>query len=469
MLMANFRNALIAATFLLTVSCSGGTDNNKLADTNTSASVADSIISGKVIAQVPCKSNPAQSYALYIPTGMQNKVLPVVYFFDPHAAGALPLNKYKALADRYQFILIGSNNSKNGTQIAAIENIWQAIVADTKSRLHIDTIRMYVCGFSGGAKTASSIALAHREIRGVIAGGAALPDGTVAGNFPFSFTTIAGEGDLNMTDLISTDNDFDKTSTVHRIIFFNGIHEWSPESTMDIAFAGWQFDAMRNKRIAKNDSAIAIFVNNSKNVIDDFVNINDLIHAEAACTLAVAMLEGLSNEVSWFKKKDASIKNSTAFQSQLKDRQTLLRQEETTKSIYMQQFQQGDFNYWTNTINDLQTKSKANTPAGAMNQRLLAYLSLSFYSITNHFIQASQDDQAEHFDNLYKLADSTNSEAWYFSALINTRKNNLKVAKSDLLKAVNLGFADKERLLNQVEFQVVANDINLQEIAARIK
>ena len=57
-----------------------------------------------------------------------------------------------------------------------------------------------------------------------------------------------------------------------------------------------------------------------------------------------------------------------------------------------------------------------------MNQRLLTYLSLSFYSITNHFVQASQDDQAEYFDDLYRLADSTNSEAWYFSALINTRK-----------------------------------------------
>lgn len=468
--MANFRNALIAAAFLLSVSCSGTTDINKIADTtNTNPSVADSIVSGKVIPQVSCKSNPAQSYALYIPTGMQNKALPVVYFFDPHAEGALPLDKYKALADRYQFILVGSNNSKNGTQIAAIENIWRAIVVDTKIRLHIDTNRMYVCGFSGGAKTASSIALAHPEIKGVIAGGAALPDGTVAGSFPFSFTTIAGEGDLNMTDLISTNDDFDKTSTLHRIIFFNGIHEWAPESTMDIAFTGWQFDAMRNKSIVENDSAIATYVSNSKKVIDGFINANDLIHAEAACTLSVALLKGLSNEVRWFKQKDALIKNSTAFQNQWKERKALLRQEETTKSIYMQQFQQGDLTYWTSTINDLQTKSKANTSAGAMNQRLLAYLSLSFYSITNHFIQASQDDQAEHFDNLYKLADSTNSEAWYFSALINTRKNNLPGAKSDLLKAIDLGFADKERLLSQVEFQVIANDINLQEIAASIK
>ena len=142
--MANFRNTLIAAAFLLSVSCSGTTDNNNVDTTNSTASTGDSIVSGRVIERLVCKSNPAQSYALYIPTGMQNNVLPIVYFFDPHAAGALPLNKYKALADHYRFILVGSNNSKNGTQIAAIENIWQALVTDTKNRLHVDTNRMYV-------------------------------------------------------------------------------------------------------------------------------------------------------------------------------------------------------------------------------------------------------------------------------------------------------------------------------------
>ena len=89
-----------------------------------------------------------------------------------------------------------------------------------------------------------------------------------------------------------------------------------------------------------------------------FVNGNDLIHAEAACTLSAALLEGLSSEVSWFKQKMPRLKGSTGFQNQWKKDKTLLRREETTKSIYMQQFQQGDLNYWTSTINDLKAKSK---------------------------------------------------------------------------------------------------------------
>ena len=44
------------------------------------------------------------------------------------------------------------------------------------------------------------------------------------------------------------------------------------------------------------------------------------------------------------------------------------------------------------------------------------------------------------------------------------KKNNLTGAKSDLLKAVDLGFADKERMLTQVEFQVVAKTLTCRKL-----
>jgi poly(3-hydroxybutyrate) depolymerase len=106
----------------------------------------------------------------------------------------LPLKKYKTLADAYNFILIGSNNSKNGNDWQTTEIIWRALFNDTQSKLALNKNRIYVCGFSGGAKVASYIALHHNEVKAVIAGGAGLPDQTPAGNFSFSFTGIAGKG-----------------------------------------------------------------------------------------------------------------------------------------------------------------------------------------------------------------------------------------------------------------------------------
>jgi hypothetical protein len=139
------------------------------------------------------------------------------------------------------------------------------------------------------------------------------------------------------------------------------------------------------------------------------------------------------------------------------------------KAQYMQQFQQADMNYWSKTISDLQSKAKAQTAEGAMYQRLLAYLSLAFYSVSNQLINSNQNNQAQYVVELYKLADPTNSEAWYFSALLHARSNQAQQAESDLQKAVSCGFNDKDRLHQQPEFQQVLTQQSLAQIEAGIK
>ncbi len=289
-----------------------------------------------------------------------------------------------------------------------------------------------------------------------------------AANFNFSFTGVAGEGDMNMTDLVALDNDLNKTQTKHRIIFFNGKHEWAPDSVMDIAFAGLQLDLMRKKFIAKNDSFVNAYIDNSKKRLNADIKRNDLIQAERECMLSINMLDGVADE-SFFQQKRSAVTESTAYKQQLQQQQSLFAIEQNKKTEYNAHFQQADMNYWTNTINDLNTKSKARTAEGEMYQRLLAYLSLAFYSISNQFINNNQNDQAIYFVNLYKLADPTNSEAWYFSAVLDARNNNSTAATNDLLKAAANGFNDRQRMLQQQEFQTIQPPINFATIEAKMK
>lgn len=431
----------------------------------TTSTTPDTFPIKTIIRNVVCKDDALQSYALYIPS---NKTNAVIYFFDPHAAGALPLEKYKALADAYNFVLIGSNNSKNGNDLATAEKIGQAILNDTKNRIALNTGRIYVCGFSGGAKVASYLALHHSEIKAVIAGGAGLPDGTPPSNFNFSFIGIAGKGDMNMTDLVVLNSAFDKTQTKHRIILFDGKHEWAPEAVMNIAFAGLNFDAMRNNSLAKNDSLINAFISASKKRIEVSSQKNDHIQASNECVLAMNMLDGLT-DVSYFQQKNNAITNSTAYKEQLLLQQKLFLTEQNKKAAFNGQFQSGDMNYWNKTISDLNAQAKGTSPEAAMNQRLLAYLSLAFYSISNQLINQNQNDAASHFVTLYKMADPGNSEAWYFSAILNARNNNAKAVQDDLLKAVANGFNDKQRMQQQAEFQSLQPSINLGEIEMKMQ
>lgn len=470
-------HVLFLLLLLCEISCSNNqpenSDETNIADSTTaitsSTVTKDSFETGKIISNVVCKTDASQSYALYLPSKYTSEKLPVIYFFDPHADGTLPLKNYQSLADVYGFILIGSNNSKNGNDCPTTDNILNDLFTDTKNRLVFNTDRIYVCGFSGGAKVASYAALHHNEIKEVIDGGAGLPDETPAGNFNFTFTGIAGKGDMNMTDLVVLNDELNKTQTRHRIIFFDGKHEWSPAFVMNIAFSGLELDAMKDKLIPKKDSLINAYIQASKKRLDDDTKENDLIKADEECKLSINMLNDLSDESNWFKDKDASVITSAAFKQQVQQQQNLFAIEQNKKAEYQQQFQQGDMNYWTTTINDLHSKAKANTPEGEMYQRLVAYLSLAFYSISNNLINNNQNEAAQYFVTLYKMDDATNSEAWYFSAVLDARNNNAKAAENDLLKAVENGFTDVNRMTQQPEFHTLAGQINFAAIETKMK
>ena len=424
---------------------------------------------GQVIDKITCQADPAQSYALYIPVRGNQQPLPIVYFFDSHGVGSLPLRKYKTLADTYGFILVGSNNSKNGNDWPTTEAIWNRLYEDTRKRLKINDRRIYTAGFSGGAKVASYIAIQHAQIRGVIANGAGLPDGVSAGDFPFGFTAIAGDGDMNMTELAGLTAELDKTRTRHRILFFTGKHEWAPVATMRTAFAGLDLDAMAMGLLPRDTAAINVFADRSKHRVNGDAQSQDLVGARQECVVAVSYLDGLSGETDWFKGQAAALDKNAEFRKQRDARQQLLTVEENTKAEYMQHFQQGDMPYWTATIDGLKARVAAKTAASGMYQRLLAYLSLAFYSISNQLINGNQNEGARHFVELYKKADPTNSEAWYFSAILDAREGNGRAATGDLLTAVDAGFNDKSRLRQQPEFRRLGGQIDLARVENKMR
>ena len=465
----------LAALLFYTVSCGGSSGGNgsRNSDIDTSImadnSPSDSIVPGKLVAHVVCQGDASQSYAVYIPQHGATEKLPVIYFFDPHGDGSLPLEKYAALAETQHIILVGSNNSKNGNEWSMTETIWNTLTDDTKRRLPIDTSRVYAGGFSGGAKVAIYAGLNHHDVKGVIANGAAIADVATAPGVSFTFTAIAGRGDMNMTDLVSLNTALDKTPVKHRIIYFDGIHEWAPENAMRIAFYGLQLDAMINKTLPLNQPLIMDVADSMKRRVQSALATNNYVVARENCVLSVDIMDGLSSAVDWFKTEDAAIGGNPAYQKQEQAAEELLKTEQDIKTVFNQELQAGDKTYWMKAIKDVQNKAHAKSAAGAMYQRLEAYLSLAFYSISNQLINGNKNSDAGYFVDLYKIADPTNSEAWYFSAVLDARSQNAKATEEDLIKAVSYGFEDKKRLLQQPEFQQLGAQINLTAIAAKMK
>jgi poly(3-hydroxybutyrate) depolymerase len=158
---------------------------------------------GVLLSHQTCLAHPEQSYALYLPSQYTpTKKWAMVYAFDPAARGKLPVELMKAAAERYAYIVVGSNNSRNGSWKVEAEAA-QAMLQDTHSRFSIDDRRVYFAGFSGGARVASEIAQRCRCAAGVILSGAGFSVGSspsrdvifavfsAVGNFDFNYPEVA--------------------------------------------------------------------------------------------------------------------------------------------------------------------------------------------------------------------------------------------------------------------------------------
>src|SRR5205807_357211 len=123
---------------------------------------------GQVIDDVKCEADPAQSYALYVPSKYSpERAWPVIFAFDPGARGKNPVERFRAAAEKYGYIVAGSNNARNSSWQASSTAI-RAMPSDVAARFSIDEKRVYTAGLSGGARVAMEVALGTGGIAGVI-------------------------------------------------------------------------------------------------------------------------------------------------------------------------------------------------------------------------------------------------------------------------------------------------------------
>ncbi|HWS16421.1 MAG TPA: hypothetical protein VN223_00320 [Candidatus Elarobacter sp.] len=199
---------------------------------------------GTVHASVTVSADPSNSYALYFP-GVYSPIKrwPLLLVFDPFARGEVSVKLFHEAAEKYGFIVVGSNNSRNfADPSSAIRVLW----ADVKERYAIDPRRIYVAGLSGGARVASSVALACKTcIAGVIACGAGLPQGAATpGPEVSDWFLVAGTTDFNYPEQLHLKEALDARKVVSRFLVYDGPHGWMPKEFADHALAWLQLRAM---------------------------------------------------------------------------------------------------------------------------------------------------------------------------------------------------------------------------------
>ena len=221
---------------------------------------------GSVIPKVACVKAPQQTYALYLPAAYKaDKKWPVLFCFAPDGVGQTPVNLLKNAAEKYGYILIGSNNAKNGPGEPIIEAIG-ALWDEANTRYSSDPRRSYATGFSGGARMAMLMAVKHTDhFAGVIPCGAFVPGGPdeFPQNFDLAVYGLVGREDPNYAEFEAVENKLGDRIPALWIQVFDGTQQWPSAAQMGRALEFMQTAAMQKKMIPEDGSALKAFVASS--------------------------------------------------------------------------------------------------------------------------------------------------------------------------------------------------------------
>jgi dienelactone hydrolase len=212
---------------------------------------------GRIVDDVRCLADASQGYALYLPSNMtRDRTWSVVIGLHPGARGRAMVEKFQAGAERYGYILAGSNNSRNGPMQPSIDSV-AAMAADLSRRFPIDLTRVYLAGMSGGARVALHVAIGSGKIAGVIASSAGYADSVPRRTVPFPIFATAGTEDFNNLELRRLDR---ALTTPHRLVVFDGGHTLPPDAVALQALEWLEAQAMHDGRRTRDPALIAQFV-----------------------------------------------------------------------------------------------------------------------------------------------------------------------------------------------------------------
>ena len=260
--------------------------------------LAQDLPRGQVVDEVTCAGDPAQSYALYLPSNYSaDRSWSLLLAFHPAARGRAMVDTYRAAAETYGYIVAGSNNSRNGSWAVSAASL-HAMSADIERRFAIDTNRLYLTGMSGGARVALQIALGSKIVAGVIASSAGYPDSKPRKSVTFALFGTAGTEDFNYLELRMLDR---ALTTPHRLAIFEGGHTLPPEQVAIDAVEWLELQAMKSKRRSRDEALIdrlfdkrqraiaaatgpAETVRLLKDLVDDFGGLRDVSASAARVT-----------------------------------------------------------------------------------------------------------------------------------------------------------------------------------------
>jgi predicted esterase len=442
------------------------------------ASQRDELPRGQVIESVACKADAQQTYALYLPSGYTpEKKWPMLYAFDPVARGKVPVSLFKDAAEKFGFIVVGSNNSKNGIQIGPII---QAVLDDTNGRFAIDPKRVYSTGFSGGARVAFALAGSNPgAVAGVIACSAGFPrTASPAPDLQFVVFATTGTEDFNFPEMQQLKRKMDEAGMQNRLAVFAGSHDWPPASLAAEAIAWLELQAMKKGSRAKDEALIDQMLAERLTVARGYETSGQNYSAYLEYQALAADFRGLrevkdiianSERLAAAKEIKAAIRNTKAEED---------RQGELEVKIQTLIAQLADKSHSVETMAALKAtisdlENRAEEAKDSSDRRVArrvreAVFAQAFEGANNLYLQKNYAEVPQQLE-IAALLKPKSQRLFYELALAYARAGNKSKAISALGRAIENGFTDVAKIEQNPEFELLRNESGYKKLVTGLK
>ncbi|HYN85061.1 MAG TPA: tetratricopeptide repeat protein [Pyrinomonadaceae bacterium] len=451
------------------------------------AARAEGLPRGEVVAKVVAASDPSHSYALYLPASYTPaKKWPILYAFDPVARGAVPVERYKAAAERFGWIVVGSNNSRNGPMQASLEAA-RVLWDDTHARFSVDERRHYATGFSGGARVATSLGLVCEGcFAGVVAHGAGFnPRADLTKRPPFAFFGAVGRDDYNFLELVRLDETLAKLDATRRVVTFDGAHQWATPEVCEESVAWMELQAMRAGARARDDALVSELwskelararaaeasgdlyaaLRRFRSAAEGFAGLRDVAEAESHATRLAATKEARRGR----EDERGEIDKQEDYAGRIR---LLAASRRSPRVVEDESFAPSISNTTFNELVSMLRKQAAqerDTSERRVARRTLGATFAQFYEAAERLRREGREPaDAVHYMQVAAELAPDNPHVLFELAAAYAANRQKRQAVETLARAVERGFSDAERLAAEKSFDAMRSAEDFRRVAARV-
>ena len=441
-----------------------------------SGQASDPLPTGKVIPKIICSTNSQQSYALYLPSHFSpNKRWPIIYAFDPRARGQVAVETIQAAAERYGYIVVGSNNSRNGRPAVSTEAV-KAMWQDTQERFPVDEHRRYLAGMSGGSRLVTSMALqCNGCVAGVIANAAGFPDGRKPSTaLTFAYFAAVGNADFNFAEFLELRRELEESKSQYRIRVFEGQHGWAPPDVWLEALDWMDTLAMRANFLERDPARILQSYEAATQRASQQLSGGDVLGASRDYQSAVREFKGLT-DVSAAEKMVTELSRDKRVKSAEKDEVSAVADQlrlMSGPSVQMQALAEGnmspdEFMVLRGDMGNLQRQIGSSHGKGdaqvLVRRRALSGLVIEAFEAGQSSMDQKKYDVALHFFDLVVAGSQNQGWGHYHRARAYAAMADKKHSLAELKSASEAGFRDPSGL-TAPEFAALQKESEFQEL-----